>query len=459
MSMPVRNARELVQSMRAGVVRNLVAQAKAKQVLREVHELEANFPQFAIDLDERVTFVAYALLAAGCSMIEQQESADGYTELQSSADLLESAHHTEASQDQSSGFHCLIGAMAFYACGQYSRAFVLLKDVETATPAAGIIASFLRKDILQLISRLNAVLLAAPPEFDDSNQFDEWAITIAFARAVSFAFEHSLSGHADLLENADAILQDAMIISETGSRPAFWWLSRLLRLMLNDYGAGSLWTVLPPFFNPDGASQVGNYVRLLALSKPPVTELWQSQLASLQLALNPANRGGVINLRTSAGKTRVAELAILQTLKTNPGTKVLYLAPFRSLAFEMERTFTKFLSPLGYSISHLYGGSRFSGVDRELVNEAHVTIATPEKAKAMLRAAPELFDSVNCGRTTDDADDGPSDNGSALRRPGTGQGAGSAFAALRQGRQDLQSPYDRSGDRSDYCRCVHRCGG
>ena len=394
MSLPVQHAREVVQSMYLGNVRHLVAQAKAKQVLREVHELPVNFPPFTADLDDRVTFVAYALLAAGCSMIEQGESADGYAELQSSADLLESAHRTEARNDRASGFHCLIGAMAFYACGQYSRAFVLIKDVEAITPAAGVIASFLRKDSLLLIARLNAVLLTPPPEFDDSNKLDEWALTTTLARAVSLAFEHGFSGQAEFLESADAVLQDAMIISENGSHPAFWWFARLLRLMLNDYRRGSLWNAVPPFFGSDGASQVENYVRLLAFSKPPVTELWQSQLVSLQLALNPENLGGVINLRTGAGKTRVAELAILQTLKADSSAKVFYLAPFRSLAFELERTFSKSLSPLGYSISHLYGGSRFSAVDRELVNEAHVTIATPEKAKAMLRAAPELFESV-----------------------------------------------------------------
>lgn len=394
MSLPVQHARKVVQSMHLGTVRNLVAQAKAKQVLREVHELPANFPQFTPDLDDRVTFVAYALLAAGCSMVEQGESAEGYMELQSSADLLESAHRTEVENNQDSRFHCLIGAMAFYACGQYSRAFVLMKDVEAVTPAAGVIAAFLRKDSLNLINRLNTVLLTPQPEFDDSNRFDEWALTTALARSVSLAFEHCFSGQAELLESANAVLEDAMIISESGSNPAFWWLARLLKLMVNDYGRASLWQSVPPFFGSDGAIQVENYVRLLAFSKPPVIELWQSQIASLQLALNPANHGGVINLRTSAGKTRVAELAILQTLKADPSAKVLYLAPFRSLAFELERTFNKVLYPLGYTISHLYGGSRFSGVDRELVNEAHITIATPEKAKAMLRAAPELFESV-----------------------------------------------------------------
>jgi len=394
MSLPIQYAQEVSGLMRSKIVRNFIAQSKAKQVLREVHELPDNFPSFTDNLDERVTFIAYRLLAAGCSLIEQGEAMDGYADLQAAADLLESAHRTEAKNDLASGFNCLVGAMSFYACGQYSRAFVLIRDVEAITPAAGVIASFLKKDSYQTIVRLNEILLAPTPEQDDSDKFNEWALTVILARSISLMFEHAYSGDMKLLEKADAFLKDALIISETSLNPAFWWLARLLRLMLIDYGKGSLWNVLPRFFGPNGTDQIADYVRLLALTKPPVTELWQSQIASLELALNSENRGAVINLRTSAGKTRVAELAMLQVLKADPNAKVIYLAPFRSLAFELERTFNKSLFPLGFSISHLYGGSRFSGVDRELVAEAHITIATPEKAKAMLRAAPELFDAV-----------------------------------------------------------------
>jgi hypothetical protein len=374
-------------------IQNLVAQSKAKQVLREVQEDPANFPRFEPDLDDRVTFIAYGLLAAGCSLVERNETTEGHVELQAAADMLESAHSTETAH-QVSAMHCLIGAMAFYACGQYSRAFVLIKNIEATTPSAGTIASFLRKDRRDLINKLNEVLLAPVPVFIEKNQFDDWALTICIARSISIATEHAITGQPDLLVTSDTILRDAMTISEGASHPAFWWIARLLRLMLKDYGNGSLWSVLPPFFGPDGKEQVGNYVKLLAFQQPPVIELWQSQTVALELALNPQNRGGVINLRTSAGKTRIAELAILHTLRADPSAKVLYLAPFRSLAFELERTFSKTLAPLGYSVSHLYGGSRFSGVDRELFNEGNITIATPEKAKAMLRALPELFEPV-----------------------------------------------------------------
>lgn len=393
MTLPAQNARQLAQSIRSESIRNFIAQSKAKQILRQVHETPENYPSFTPDVDDRVTFIAYAHLSAGCSLIELGHTNEGHTELHAAADILESAHRAEIA-NQSSALHSLIGAMAFYACGQYSRAFVMIGNIEGVTPSARIIASFLHKDRPRLITKLNEVLLAPTPTFDDTSQFNDWAITICIGRSVALANEHAISGQQELLANADAVLHDAMTISEGASHPSFWWIARLLRLMFQDYGNNSLWTMLPPFFGGDGTSQVDKYVKLLAFQNPPVTELWQSQVAALQLALDAQNQGGVINLRTSAGKTRVAELAILHTLKTNPSAKVLYLAPFRSLAFELERTFAKTLSPLGYSVSHLYGGARFSGVDRELVNEGHITIATPEKAKAMLRAAPELFDSV-----------------------------------------------------------------
>jgi replicative superfamily II helicase len=51
-------------------------------------------------------------------------------------------------------------------------------------------------------------------------------------------------------------------------------------------------------------------------------------------------------------------------------------------------------SPLGYEVSHLYGGARVSAVDTELAEEAAVVIATPEKARALLRATPDFFSNM-----------------------------------------------------------------
>ena len=395
MSFSVEHARSIVAELGVAPIPNFISQAKAKQLLQEVNELSEHFPRFTEGLNDRVTFVAYRMLSAGCSLAEQGLATEGSEQLHAAADLLESTHRTNAQTESVSGFHCLIGAMAFYACGHYSRAYVLISATETVTPVAGVIASFLRKDFATLIPEINDIILQEQSSDEkDVTEADKRALDLLLTRAIALVLEHAISGESDLLANADGVLADAMIISEAGANPSFWWMARILRLMFQDYGRGSLWICLPPFFGPDGKSAIGDYTNLLALSKPPVTELWRSQLASLELALDSENIGGVVNLRTSAGKTRVAELAILKELIADPSAKILYVAPFRSLAFELERTFSRYLGALGYSISHLYGGSRFSGIDREMVLEANILIATPEKTKAMLRAAPELFDNV-----------------------------------------------------------------
>jgi hypothetical protein len=372
----------------------LFAQAHAKHVLHEVREAPENFPSFDPSLDDKVTFSAYALLAAGCSLVEQGDLLEGSNAMERAASLLHYAHGPAATESRESGFHVLVSAMAFYAAGHYSRAFVTIRTVEEQTPAARIVAAFIRKDVPSLIGRLNEVLLSETPEFDDQADLDEWAVTLAIARAVAVTLEFIFIGDRDAFAYAESQLSHAAVIASCGGHPAWWWIVRVLRLMLRDLGDASPWRVLPPYFGATSSEILGSYVRLQAFAKHPVAELWASQRTALPLALNPANRGGVVNLRTSAGKTRVAELAILQTLIADPAARVFYLAPFRSLALEVEHTLASTFSWLGHGVSHLYGGSQVSTVDTELAAESAITIATPEKARALLRAAPDVFENV-----------------------------------------------------------------
>jgi DEAD/DEAH box helicase len=394
MSIPAERARALITRFQAPQIENLFAQAHAKHVLHEVQEELDNFPAFDPNLDDKVTFAGYSLLAAGCSLIEQGNRAEGAGALERGASLLQYVHGSRAAAERESGFHIFVAAMAFYAAGHYSRAFVTIRSVEEQTPAARIIGAYLRKDMDALFERLDDILLSDRLLPEDQAELEELAITSAIAQAVSLAVEFIFTGTEDFLSLADDQLRDAGIVAAAGGYSAWWWITRLLRLMLQDLDGASPWRVLPPYFSPDSAAALGKYIKLLAFLKRPVAELWTSQRAALPLALNAANNGAVINLRTSAGKTRVAELAILQTLLADPEARVFYLAPFRSLALEVEYTLAASFTELGYGVSHLYGGARVSSVDTELAAESAITIATPEKARSLFRAAPELFQDV-----------------------------------------------------------------
>jgi len=392
MPQPIDRALRFLGSLRSPQLDNLFAQVNAKQVLEEVREEPRNLPAFDVDLDDRVTYAAYGFLAAGCSLIEQERRSEGAAALEQGAALLIASHGSSASMSRESGFHKLIAAMAFYAAGHYSRAFVAVNEVSTQTDAAAVIALFLRKDFILLVPRLGDIILSEERPAEDT--LEDRIITETIARAVAQCLEFIVDGRRETtLDAAREELRQAMIIAAEARHPSWWWVLRLLLLMFEDLARASPWSFLPPFFDPDDPV-LKSFIAVLAFSRRPVSELWISQRQALPHVLDQSKPGCVVNLRTSAGKTRVAEIAILHTLVREPTARILYLAPFRSLALEVEQALAASLGYLGFSVSHLYGGARVSSIDTELVADSTITIATPEKARALLRAAPELFASL-----------------------------------------------------------------
>lgn len=60
----------------------------------------------------------------------------------------------------------------------------------------------------------------------------------------------------------------------------------------------------------------------------------------------------------------------------------------------MESTLEGILSNLGIRISHLYGGNLYSLIDEQIIQESDVIIATPEKAKAIIRGNREIANAI-----------------------------------------------------------------
>jgi helicase len=95
---------------------------------------------------------------------------------------------------------------------------------------------------------------------------------------------------------------------------------------------------------------------------------------------------------TSAGKTKMSELAIYNDLFTDD-RRCLYLAPFRALVSEIEASLAPTLADVGIAVGSLYGGSEANELEVELSQIAPLVIATPEKMSAVLR--------MSGGRLTD----------------------------------------------------------
>ena len=391
MSIPVDYTSDLLRKLSQERLNNLIAQADARRILQEVKEIPKNYPDFDPLLTEKVTHIAYALLSCGCSLIENADNSVNITEslaiLERAGKLLSDTYKYNDNEVDEKNYNLLIAGMALYAAKQYSRAFIVLKNINLDFDVGQIIIQFIKKDFNLLLKNASQIFFELPIELPDMQSLDEWAISHEIARIFFIIIDFVQTGNQSNFKIIDDIFNKLLSIATESNLISYWLIIRLLRIILSTFHEASLWTILPPLLPSQYITK--NYIQLLSGFVPPITELWPSQAVAIPLAVGE-NGGGVINLRTSGGKTRVAEIAILSTLSAHTMSKVLYLAPFRSLAFEVEQSLSKVFGPLGITVSQLYGGSTANLTDFELINESQVIIATPEKAKALIRCGSGL---------------------------------------------------------------------
>jgi len=386
MSFPIGIAKKTVSYLLAGKSQNIIAQTDARHILQEVREYEDNYPHFDPRLTEKATHIAYALIACGCSIVEMcdddSNKEEGLIYIEKAGKILYDTYKYNLSEKGSKNYSLLIAGLSLYAAKQYSRAFITLNDIDIDFSVGQIVIGFIRKDFIYLTEKTNKVFFSSIPDEQDLRSLDEWIISYEIARCFMIISDYIYSGNESAFSAIDDLLKKLSGIATEDNLTLYWLIIRLLRILFATYRSASLWNVLLPRFPSNDLLKT--YIRLLGNLSLPVTELWTSQIDALDMALGD-NCGAVINLRTSGGKTRVAELSILQSLMTDPFSKVLYLAPFRSLAFEIEHSLSKTFSPLGFSVTHLYGNATVNLSDFDLIQESNIIIATPEKAKALIR--------------------------------------------------------------------------
>ena len=226
-----------------------------------------------------------------------------------------------------------------------------------------IAALFLQR--LFLFVNLAGATLSAEPNTDAISFDDLYAAAGRgrFAQGLQAAARAFLGGDVDRLTDAGEALQEAEYIYADLGAASEANLSRLLRSLLPVMWQRSTWTYLSDQ-HPDRPLW-HRYLKLLArgtgkriITSSSVSELWPSQVTALQAGLLDSRTSKVLRMPTSAGKTRVAELAIVDTLVHEPGAKCVYVAPFRALVSEVEQTFATLLSDLGFRVSTILGTLR-----------------------------------------------------------------------------------------------------
>lgn len=372
---------------------NLYARSNARYILFGVDEPRENFPLLLeSNLNNGADSLGFLYLSIACTLFENRAELDQQVQIafEKGAEFIEYNHLPYQNRNDLSQYYLLVSALAYYAANQYSKAFIVIREAENySTDLALLCSAFLRKDFITLHFLLNKTLLA--PYFDENDTINveaEKQQVYIFSKAISNLMDYLYTGNQNSLAAATEILDDLLELLAIEKEPSMWWIVRIFKIILEGYSRSSLWANISPKLGKGKSRVVKDYINNLIFGKKPITELFPSQRRALPLVFE--DKGAVISLPTSSGKTQIAALGILQCLIDNPFGKILYLAPYRSLAFEVENTLKEIFEPLNYNVSQLYGTGQFSKLDKLLIEETNILIATPEKAKVILRANEEI---------------------------------------------------------------------
>ncbi len=390
------------------VIQGLIAQADARYILFNTSEQRGNFPAYTIQ-DDNLNILALYYLEIGCSFAESQSFENAIEPMEKGASILEFIHGSESNKTELSNYYCLVSALAYYVSFQYSKSFILIKKIKPNTLISKLIALFLERNFSELNEEIEKIIvdITYTDDFitnnligdeaednlnlnDENEDYELKIYEFTIAKCLNGFIKYFQTGDEFYIASAKTNLRYLKEIAEINAEPSIWWVIRLLLLIAEGFNEASLWNSLNGYFNIQ-TPIVKKYIQsLVYLSPRGIYELFITQRKSLAKVLDVSNKGCVVAIPTSSGKTRIAEIAILDCIDKNAENKILYIAPFRSLAFEIEHSLEKIFSNLGITLSHLYGGSLYSRIDEKLVKDSNVIIATPEKAKAIIRGNREI---------------------------------------------------------------------
>ncbi|MGC5322702.1 DEAD/DEAH box helicase [Micromonospora arida] len=428
-----RLAQLLTMATDAGFRGRLLARGQAQSMIRREGVLPAGAPTFSAFLDADLLNYGYALLSTSLGLREAAEDDTTGQLTLTREGFVQSSYAIEAATRNAAPgpdlvFHNLVAGAASHLAGYAARAYSLIHASRASgrlTPMEHTLADLLMRDLSAIDQRTlrlrsstevsDEAMLSAftapdvdPDDPDVLNDLDDAADQVGpvvlllsenYLSAVSAALFAIEIGSRALL---DAALQDLQLGEQASSdvnAPGPWWVYRLTRHLLGELFDTSLQTTIPQR-PPLGAAadRAGRWrelretfvASLLARERAEI-DLWPSQLHVVHRIFQDS-RDLVVALPTSAGKTRIAELAILACLAQSRRT--VYITPLRALSAQTEHVLTRTFAPLGIRVSSLYGSMGTSDVDEDTLRSGEVVVATPEKLDFALRSDPSVLDDV-----------------------------------------------------------------
>ena len=221
-------------------------------------------------------------------------------------------------------------------------------------------------------------------------QSADLALTDNFLRALSTFLLALERGERELLDESTSMLLTGLESAAELNMVPQWWCHRIAVCLINDLWDSSFHARLPSSLggsaSPDWPRLREIFIAALLMrhSRAEI-ELWPSQLDAAR-KVTGSSENMVVSLPTSAGKTRIAELCILRCIAE--GKRVVFVTPLRALSAQTEAVLRRTFRPLGKTVSTLYGNIGAGGVDRSILRNRDIVVATPEKLDFALRNDP-----------------------------------------------------------------------
>ena len=294
----------------------------------------------------------------------------------------------------------MAAAIAYEIAGYQANAATIARQLERMSndwPLAPLVIDFLQRKLISVVKRLDDIENSGVYPTDLSSLANAAADRL-LGRGLAAVCRYLLGGKRSSMSDAIELVERARDIYERVGRPAQANFCFAAGAFIPLIEGRSAWTLIGT------AARSGRWERYLKLlgrgtagrpiDSKSLAELWPSQQSALDAGLVSSRDNMVLRLPTSAGKTRIAEIAIAHQLSVDPSSRCLYVAPYRSLVTEIEDSFLNLFSDLGITITSFVGAYDDDWFEQQIAQDSNLIIATPERIDLLERSLPEFFESV-----------------------------------------------------------------
>ena len=357
---------------------NLLNVTRAKAKMFEYHVPESDHIKIPEDPAKLLT-ISIGLLGDFAAAINRGESGDEQlSELKKN--LLFSAHFFDFYLQSNlamnlDSYLMLLGAASYYLCDLQGSASVLIKGINRESLD-------LNGEGLEGLETLLFCLLYSEYDYTDKHLFSDLNNNII----KNILYFYKEASHEHELINSVVKLRNEVYINGT---PRQLLLGDLITAVVKKKLENSVWKNLPFY------SGVSKEKWQLILQKDSfIKEFWPSQHL-LGKADVLKGKSAVIQMPTSAGKTKSTELIIRSAFLSGRATLAVIVAPFRALCNEIKNTLADAFYNEPIKIDELSDTLQIDFKFSDLLGHQQILVLTPEKLFYILKHSVDLASKID----------------------------------------------------------------